>query len=140
LVQTVDQPAPARVVAHGLLPRIAACHHVIDGAFRLDPQSARHVGRLSVGANGSRAEKRETKSVTAKPPTPTAHDRAERNHPAAVTDDDERKAAAEPDALAPAPSPEARPDMAAPSSSPPRPAVRMKTSRNARTKHRPGTN
>jgi hypothetical protein len=34
--------------------------------------------------------------------------------PAAVTDDDERKAAAEPDAEAPAPSPEAKPDMAAP--------------------------
>jgi len=34
--------------------------------------------------------------------------------PAAVTDYDERKAAAEPDAEAPAPSPEAKPDMAAP--------------------------
>ena len=34
--------------------------------------------------------------------------------PAAVTDDDERKAAAEPDAEAPAPSPEAKPDMATP--------------------------
>ena len=34
--------------------------------------------------------------------------------PAAVTDDDERKAAAEPDAEAPDPSPEAKPDMAAP--------------------------
>ena len=33
--------------------------------------------------------------------------------PAAVTDDDERKAAL-PDALAPAPSPEAKPDMAVP--------------------------
>ena len=43
--------------------------------------------------------------------------------PAAVTDDDERKAAAEPDAEAPAPSPEAKPDMAAPvvESSPARP-------------------
>ena len=34
--------------------------------------------------------------------------------PAAVTDDDERKSAAEPDSEAPAPSPEATPDMAAP--------------------------
>jgi hypothetical protein len=34
--------------------------------------------------------------------------------PGAVTDDDERKTAAEPDAEAPAPSPEAKPDMAAP--------------------------
>ena len=34
--------------------------------------------------------------------------------PAAVSDDDERKAAPEPDAEAPALSPEAKPDMAAP--------------------------
>ena len=34
--------------------------------------------------------------------------------PATVTDDDERKAADEPDVDAPAPSPEARPDTAAP--------------------------
>ena len=34
--------------------------------------------------------------------------------PAAVTDDDERKAAAEPDAEAPAPAPEAGPDIDAP--------------------------
>ena len=53
-------------------------------------------------------------SCTARP-TPT-------RPPAAVTDNDERKAAAEPDAEAPAPSPEAEPDMAAPSASPPPPS------------------
>jgi hypothetical protein len=41
--------------------------------------------------------------------------------PAAVTDD-KRKGAAEPDAEAPTPSPEAKPDMAAPYSSPPPPS------------------
>jgi uncharacterized protein (DUF433 family) len=68
LIETVDQPAPAGVVAHDLLPRIAACHHLIDGALRFDPQSPRHAGTSTVGANGCRAEKQKTKSVTAKPP------------------------------------------------------------------------
>src|SRR6516162_6743702 len=48
-----------------------------------------------------------------------------------VTDDDESKAAAEPDAEAPAPCPEANPDMTAPVLEPPHQAVRMKISRIA---------
>jgi hypothetical protein len=60
--------------------------------------------------------------------------------PAAVTDDDERKADDEPDVDAPAPSPEARPNRAAPVLQPCAVKTCDENLRHARTKPPPGTN
>ena len=45
-LQPVNQPPSVRIIADDFLTAIAPRHYMIDGAFKLDPQSPRHVRRL----------------------------------------------------------------------------------------------
>ncbi len=48
LLESVDQSASVRIIADDLLAGIPPRHHVIDGAFKLDPQSSWHFERLVI--------------------------------------------------------------------------------------------
>ena len=48
LLESLDQPAPVRIIANDLLAGIAPRHHVINGALELDSQSSWHSEPLKV--------------------------------------------------------------------------------------------